>query len=138
MGTVCGGRAGPAPGQDRSRVSRRTILRAGLGAGAALVLAGGWPGGAPGALARPTTRSAQRPSAAPDSIVADRVQAFMARQQTPGIAVALVDGGADHRYSFGYADPDSRMPVTEDVLFNLGSITKVLTAILLAYQVVDS
>lgn len=137
MSSSGGYRAGTAPGLDLSRVSRRTLLRAGLGAGAALALADGWSGGPHGALARPTDRPARRQSASPESIVADRVQAFMARQQTPGIAVALVNGGADHLYSFGYADPDTRVPVTEDVLFNLGSITKVLTAILLAHQVVD-
>src|SRR5262249_5937065 len=62
---------------------------------------------------------------------------FLASRPTPGVAVALHTPGQDRFFAFGYADREAQQPVTEDILFNLGSIEKVFTATLLASQVVD-
>ena len=50
----------------------------------------------------------------------------------PGLSVAVRLDGRTLFYNFGFADVASKKPVTTDTLFNLGSVSKVFDAILLA------
>ena len=50
---------------------------------------------------------------------------------TVGIATGLVDNGTIHYYAYGKKSIDSDEPVTEKTVFEIGSITKVFTTLLL-------
>ena len=65
-----------------------------------------------------------------------RVPALMERDGTPGLALALTDrNGLAGTRTWGYADLKAKTPVTDDTLFQIGSITKSFTALaLLAAQ----
>src|SRR4026207_109695 len=51
---------------------------------------------------------------------------------TPGAAIAIVRGGrVIYTKGFGISNVETRCPVTPDMLFRVGSITKMLTATVL-------
>ena len=56
---------------------------------------------------------------------------LMAEYDVPGMSIALVDGssGFTWTHSFGYADTQNNIPVTEDTLFSIASLSKPFTAI---------
>jgi len=61
------------------------------------------------------------------------VRRLMARDQIPGVAVGVVEGGRlIFARGFGYRDLDRRLPVTPDTLFPLGSCSKAFTATAIA------
>src|SRR3979411_527176 len=58
------------------------------------------------------------------------VQREMQEDPTPVMAVALTNpAGLLHLSTYGFADRDSRRPVTAETLFGLGSIGKSFTAV---------
>ncbi|KGM32993.1 beta-lactamase/D-alanine carboxypeptidase [Inquilinus limosus MP06] len=63
-------------------------------------------------------------------IVDDAIRPVMARNDVPGIAVAVTAGGRHHFFSYGVASKESGQAVTEDTLFELGSVSKTFTATL--------
>ena len=65
------------------------------------------------------------------------IQQFMKEQNTPGVVVALYYQGRGRVISFGFADKESRTPVSSQTIFELGSITKVFTSTVLAMEVLD-
>lgn len=75
------------------------------------------------------TGAAPRWAAAVDSLV----RAEMARAGVPGAQIAVVQGGrVIYSKGYGVADIESGRPVTERTLFHVGSVTKTVTATLLA------
>jgi CubicO group peptidase (beta-lactamase class C family) len=57
------------------------------------------------------------------------VQAELAQTQTPGAVVAIVQGDKlVYHKGFGWANLESKQPVTPDMLFRIGSMTKMYTA----------
>ena len=72
--------------------------------------------------------------AGPDAIINKLVAEYMTRTRTPGVAVALYADGQDGFFPFGHASLATQQPVTADTIFGIGSVTKVFTATLLAYQ----
>lgn len=61
--------------------------------------------------------------------IRENVPALLARHDEPGLAVAVVqDGRLTLCEGFGLADRGAERPVTADTLFNVGSISKTLTA----------
>jgi CubicO group peptidase (beta-lactamase class C family) len=61
------------------------------------------------------------------------VVAEMSRMNVPGAQIAVVqDGRVTYTRGYGVADVESGRPVTEHTLFQLGSVTKLFTATLLA------
>jgi CubicO group peptidase (beta-lactamase class C family) len=81
---------------------------------------------------------AQGPSAAPDPrpIVEQMVSAYMQRTGTHGVAVSLYLGGKDYLLSLGDGGGFAAQPVTPDLMFGIGSVTKVFSATMLAYQTI--
>ena len=67
-------------------------------------------------------------------IVDEVIGKYRQRHQVPGVAVILYYEGVPYFFSFGLANLMTRAPVTLDTIFELGSITKSFTAILLALE----
>ncbi len=63
------------------------------------------------------------------------VKAYLRRLSVPGAAVLVYRDGKLEQYLFGYSDLQQNTPITADTLFELGSVTKSFTGLLLAQQV---
>jgi CubicO group peptidase (beta-lactamase class C family) len=84
------------------------------------------------AICLPFGRAARDEAGLPDDF-APLVRRLMARDQIPGVAVGVVERGhLVFARGFGYRDLDSRLPVTPDTLFPLGSCSKAFTATAIA------
>jgi beta-lactamase class C len=66
-------------------------------------------------------------------IVAEVAQPLMQRQGIPGMAVGIVMDGHRYVYDFGVMSKASGAPVTNDTLFEVGSVSKTFTAALVSY-----
>lgn len=65
-----------------------------------------------------------------ESQVAGTIRAVMAKHHVPGMAVGVIAGGKSYVFDYGVASLETRQPVTEDTLFEVGSISKTFTATL--------
>ena len=61
------------------------------------------------------------------------VRPLLAAHDVPGIAVAVTVDGRQQFFNFGVASKERNTPVTQDTLFELGSVSKTFTATLIAY-----
>jgi beta-lactamase class C len=66
-------------------------------------------------------------------IVDAAIRPVMAEYDVPGMAVAVTVDGRAHFFNYGVASRESSTPVTEQTLFELGSVTKTFTATLASY-----
>ncbi len=71
----------------------------------------------------------------PENVVQNVMQQYMQKNDVPGAAVIVYVNGTPSTYYFGVADKQSKKPVTQDTIFELGSLTKLMTSILLAQEV---
>ena len=65
------------------------------------------------------------------------LQPVIAKYGIPGMAVGIVVEGETYVFSYGVASTETRQPVTSDTLFELGSVSKTLTATLTSYAQVS-
>ena len=72
-------------------------------------------------------------SASLDSTVQEAAQAVMQQYNVPGLAIAVSVEGKQQFFTFGVASKLTATPVTADTLFEVGSISKTLTATLATY-----
>ena len=82
------------------------------------------------------TRAAIAENAVPatlDSVVQQAATEVMKAHDISGLAIAVSHDGIQQFYSFGVASKATQAPVTPDTLFEVGSISKLFTAILAAY-----
>lgn len=90
------------------------------------------------ALALPSAGRAAAPDRATAQSVVDGVIApLMQADDIPGMAVGLVVGGRRYVFDYGVASRATGAPVTNQTLFELGSISKTFTATLAALAEVD-
>lgn len=61
------------------------------------------------------------------------VSPLLALHDVPGIAVGVTAGGQQYFFSYGVASREAQTPVTEDTLFEIGSISKTFAATLVTY-----
>lgn len=61
------------------------------------------------------------------------IQPVMAKDDIAGMAVGIIDGDNHYVFNYGVASTETRKPVTRDTLFELGSVSKTLTATLASY-----
>nr|WP_290827138.1 class C beta-lactamase [Halomonas sp.] len=72
-------------------------------------------------------------SAAIEALVNDTIAPLMDQHRIPGMAVALSINGQQHYFNYGQANQEEGVPVTDETLFELGSISKIFTAALTGY-----
>ncbi len=65
------------------------------------------------------------------------IRALMAKDHVPGMAVAVTDGNDVVLFNYGVASANPRIPVTNDTLFEVGSISKTFTATLASWAHVE-
>ncbi|KVO26239.1 class C beta-lactamase [Burkholderia ubonensis] len=61
------------------------------------------------------------------------VEPIIANNGIRGMALGIVDGDKHYVFNYGLASTETRKPVTRDTLFELGSVSKTLTATLASY-----
>ena len=61
-----------------------------------------------------------------EKIVAQTIAPLMARYGIPGMAVGIVAAGQSDVYNYGIASKATGKPVSNDTLFEIGSISKTL------------
>jgi beta-lactamase class C len=61
------------------------------------------------------------------------IQPMMKEHEVPGLAVGVIAGGKQHFFYFGVASKENAAPVNADTLFEIGSISKMVTATLAGY-----
>ena len=74
-----------------------------------------------------TGTARQTPADARFEKIAGLVQAQMAAHNVPGVAIGILDEGRVTTRAFGVTNIDHPLPVTDDTLFQIGSISKTFT-----------
>ncbi|MGS3138239.1 CMY-1/MOX family class C beta-lactamase [Aeromonas sanarellii] len=69
-------------------------------------------------------------------VVDASIQPLLKEHRIPGMAVAVLKDGKAHYFNYGVANRESGASVSEQTLFEIGSVSKPLTATLGAYAVV--
>lgn len=70
-----------------------------------------------------------------NSAIDAAVKPVMTKYQLPGMAIAVLRDGKTHFYNYGVASKQSQTPVSEQTLFEIGSLSKTFTAALASYAV---
>jgi beta-lactamase class C len=70
-----------------------------------------------------------------DTKISNIMKPWMQKRGVPGAVVEVYSNGVPHAYYFGYADMEKTTPVNGSTIFEIGSITKLFTSILLAQEV---
>jgi CubicO group peptidase (beta-lactamase class C family) len=71
-----------------------------------------------------------------DSLVEKLVRPYIQQIQTAGLTIAILKNGKLHRYSYGEVRRGGGLPDPQTTLFEIGSVTKTFTSLLLATEVV--
>lgn len=77
---------------------------------------------------------------ASDSIISQvkkTITPFMKRHKIPGLALILYSNGTPYFFAFGHTDSTHRTPIRRTTIFEIGSISKIFTCLLLAQSIID-
>jgi beta-lactamase class C len=75
------------------------------------------------------------PKKSNEEIVTKVAQELMKQNNIPGMAVEVFANGKPHSYYFGFANPAKKTPVTSQTIFEIGSVSKLITNLVLAEQI---
>lgn len=64
-----------------------------------------------------------------------KLEKWLKRNGAPGVAVEVYNKGKVTTYYLGYADRENKKPITENTIFEIASITKLFTTILIADEI---
>ena len=81
--------------------------------------------------------AADEPAARVRAAVDDAVRPMMAKERIPGMAVGITIAGKSWVFNYGEASAETRKPVTDATLFEVGSISKTFVATLASWAQVD-
>lgn len=70
-----------------------------------------------------------------EQVVNDVMQTYLEKNEVPGAAVIVYVDGKPSAFYYGFADKETKKPITKDTIFELGSITKVMTSLVMAQEV---
>jgi len=68
-----------------------------------------------------------------DAVVKNAAEDAMRQHGIPGLAIAIAAGGEQWFYSYGVASKKTEQKITEDTIFEIGSVSKTFTATLATY-----
>lgn len=80
-----------------------------------------------------TSASVHAALPAVESLVKARAESLMDQYNIAGMAIAIIDGRQQMFFNYGLASRETQAAVTQDTLFELGSISKTFTATLATY-----
>lgn len=72
-----------------------------------------------------------------DSVVQDAVSLYMSNKNVAGLSIGVLKNGKMYKYNFGETKKESGQMPTANTIYEIGSVTKTFTGILLARAVVD-
>lgn len=72
-----------------------------------------------------------------DSVVQDAVSLYMSNKNVAGLSVGVLQDGKMYKYNFGEIKKESGQIPTANTIYEIGSVTKTFTGILLAKAVID-
>jgi len=81
-------------------------------------------------VVRDARQAADDPQVRIRSAVDKAIRPMMVKHDIPGVAVGVTVGGKPYVFHYGVASTETRMPITGDTLFELGSVSKTFTATL--------
>ncbi len=70
-----------------------------------------------------------------EQAIKQHLTTFMQEHHVPGVAVSMFINGVSHDVYLGFADDAKKQPVAAETIFELGSISKVMTSLVLAQQI---
>jgi len=85
------------------------------------------------ALFRTSSHAIEPENSRIGSAVARPIRPLMQRYGIPGISVGIIVDGRSYIYDYGVASKATQRPVTRATLFEIGSLSKTLTASLASY-----
>lgn len=68
-------------------------------------------------------------------VINETITDYMKNNEIPGVAVELYVNGKPYSYYYGYANLDKKTPINKKTIFEVGSISKVMTGLLLAEEI---
>lgn len=71
-----------------------------------------------------------------DDALQAKITQWMKRNGIPGAAVEIYSHGKRTSYYLGYANRDTKQPITQDTIFEIASLTKIFTTVLLADEII--
>lgn len=71
----------------------------------------------------------------PDAMIQKSIQPLLAEYKIPGLAIELYINGKLHEYYFGVSNKETKEPITQKTIFELGTLSHLMTNLLFAQEI---